>query len=454
MIIKKIPVSKINPAPYNPRKDLKPGDEEYEKLKRSIEEFGYIESIVWNERTGYLVGGHQRFKILVDQGYTEVDVSVVNLDDKKEKELNIALNKISGEWNHEKLAELLNELKEANEDLTLTGFDEGEAEELINEFKLEETPKTIEDIEEDNFDIEKAVEEVKKNPIAKPGDIWILGKHRLMCGDSTSEEDVNKLMNGKKANMIFTDPPYNVNYEGGANGNRMKIQNDNMDSDMFYEFLMKVYKNYSTHTEPGGAIYVCHADSEGVNFRKAMIENGFLLKQCLVWVKNTFVLSRQDYHWQHEPILYGWKEGAAHTWSGDRRQRTVIEDPADVTITKQDGSYLLTFTNEERSIVIKVDDYEIVSVIEDGEKSVWREDKPQKSDDHPTMKPIAIPARGILNSSNPGELVIDLFGGSGSTLIAAEKTGRACYTMELEPVYCDVIIRRYEELTGDKAIKE
>jgi len=454
MNIKIIPIHKINPAPYNPRKDLKPGDEEYERLKRSIKEFGYVDPIIWNERTGNLVGGHQRFKILTEESdIKEIAASVVSLSDSEEKALNIALNKISGDWDEEKLAALLDELQQEDFDISLTGYDLEEAEQLIESLSLNEALNDIDSIEDDEFDTDEAYEEAKKNPITKNGDIWILGNHRLMCGDSTNENDVAKLMDGNTVQMIFTDPPYNVNYQGGANGTREGIKNDHMDSELFLEFLRKAYQNMATFTEAGGAIYVCHADTEGENFRNAMKEKGFLLKQVLVWVKNTFVLSRQDYHWQHEPILYGWKAGGSHKWNGDRLQSTTFDEQTDVSIVNKGDHHILTFTNGERSIVMKVDNYEILNVVEDGKKSVWRFDKPNRSEEHPTMKPIPIPARAIINSSKPGEHVMDLFGGSGSTLIAAEKTGRKCFTMELDPAYCDVIVKRYEELTGNKAIR-
>ncbi|MCP3742781.1 site-specific DNA-methyltransferase, partial [Rossellomorea sp. BNER] len=447
MEVKLVKAEDINPAPYNPRKDLKPGDDEYEKLKRSIEEFGYVDLMIWNKRTGNLVGGHQRFKILVNEmGYTEVHVSVVDLDDHSEKSLNLALNKISGDWDEEKLYELLNELQENQDiDISLTGFEESEAKEFLDSHFDKSLPN-IEDIEEDDFNVEEAYEEAEKEPITQKGDIWLLGNHRLMCGDSTKEDDVKRLMDGKLASMIFTDPPYNVNYSGGTK-DKLTIDNDNMDSESFYKFLSAAYKNMANSTKEGGAIYVCHADAEWNSFRSGLIDNGFLLKQCLIWVKNSFTLSRSDYHWQHEPILYGWKEGAAHTWNGDRLQTTVIyEESSNITITKEKDYSILTFKDGELQITIKVSDFEILSATDEESSSIWKVNKPNRNADHPTMKPIALPARAIRNSSVKDDIVIDLFGGSGSTLIAAEQTGRKCYTMEYSPVYCDVIVRRYEEL--------
>ncbi|CAJ1003893.1 site-specific DNA-methyltransferase [Brevibacillus aydinogluensis] len=404
MNIRKIPVSMINPAPYNPRIDLQPGDHEYEKLKRSIEEFGYVEPLVWNERTGNLVGGHQRYKILVnEQGATEVEVSVVDLDETREKALNLALNKIDGDWDLPKLRDLMSELKECDFDLSLTGFDSADLDELFQEVPFSFEPENIE-VEEDDFDVEDELAMIEE-PVTKPGDLWSMGRHRLLCGDSSNLADVERLMGGHRVDLVFTDPPYNVDYTGKTK-DALKIENDKMDDGRFKEFLLDVYRNLFHVSKEGAAIYVCHADSEGINFRSAMVEAGWLLKQCLIWVKNTFVLGRQDYHWRHEPILYGWKPGAAHNWYADRKQDTV-----------------------------------------------WEVDKPVRNADHPTMKPIALVSKALQNSSKRGDLVLDLFGGSGSTLIAAEKTGRTAYLMELDPKYCDVIVKRWEQLTGQTAIK-
>ena len=394
----------INPAPYHPKVELQPGDPDYEKLKRSIEDFGYVEPLVWNERTGNLVGGHQRYKILVnEQGATEVEVSVVDLDETREKALNLALNKIDGDWDLPKLRDLMSELKECDFDLSLTGFDSADLDELFQEVPFSFEPENIE-VEEDDFDVEDELAMIEEL-VTKPGDLWSLGRHRLLCGDSSNLADVERLMGGHRADLVFTDPPYNVDYTGKTK-DALKIENDKMDDGRFKEFLLDVYRNLFHVSKEGAAIYVCHADSEGINFRSAMVEAGWLLKQCLIWVKNTFVLGRQDYHWRHEPILYGWKPGAAHNWYADRKQDTV-----------------------------------------------WEVDKPVRNADHPTMKPIALVSKALQNSSKRGDLVLDLFGGSGSTLIAAEKTGRTAYLMELDPKYCDVIVKRWEQLTGQTAIK-
>jgi DNA modification methylase len=438
-------ITDLKPAPYNPRLDLQPGDPDYEKLKRSIQEFGLVEPIVFNERTGYVVGGHQRLKVLQDLGWSEVPVSVVDLDPEKEKALNVALNKIEGDWDNFKLKELLEELDTGAFDITITGFDEEEIEDLMTQFYVEEETE----VKEDNFDPDKAAEEVQE-PITKPGDVWLLGRHRLMCGDSTNIDDVLRLMGGKQADMIFTDPPYNVDYEGS---NGKKIKNDNMEDSAFYQFLYDAFVAMYTVLKEGGPIYVCHADSEGLNFRKAFKDAGFLMKQCLIWVKNSLVLGRQDYHWKHEPILYGWKPGAAHAWYGGRKQDTVVEEDVDLVVQKEGDHFVLSFSNGIKSVMVKVPSYEIVFSGDDSDSTTWRIEKPKKNADHPTMKPIALCARAIQNSSKPGELVLDPFGGSGSTLIACEQTGRTCFTMEFDPVYADVIVKRWEEFTGQKAVR-
>lgn len=392
MNIQNIETSKLIPATYNPRKDLKPEDEEYQKIKRSITEFGFVNPLIINKDMT-VIGGHQRLKVLQELGYTSVECVIVDLDKQNEKALNIALNKISGDWDTEKLESLLQELQLEDFDVSLTGFGSDEVDDILSD--LVET-------KEDDFDVDQAVNEIEE-PVTKVGDIWILGRHRLMCGDSTQKEDVMRLMNNLDADMILTDPPYNVDYEGKTQ-DALKIVNDKMDNNEFYNFLHIAFKNLYDFTKEGGCIYVFHADTEGLNFRNAFINAGFKLAECLIWVKNTFVMGRQDYQWKHEPILYGWKEGAAHYFINDRTQSTILEF-----------------------------------------------DKPTRNAEHPTMKPIDLLVYLIKNSSKENNLIVDLFGGSGSSLIAAEQTNRICYTMELDPRYCDVIIKRWETLTGQKA---
>lgn len=393
MNIQKINIEKLKAAEYNPRKDLKPEDEDYQKIKRSILEFGYVAPIIVNADMT-VIGGHQRLKVLKELGYEEVECNIVDLDKTKEKALNIALNKITGEWDNTKLEELLAELKETDIDMDMTGFTFDEVDNIL---------KDIEGSKEDDFDLDQALNEIEE-PTTRPGDIWILGNNRLMCGDSTQKEQVMRLMDKQDADMLLTDPPYNVDYEGKT-VDALKIENDNMTSTEFYNFLLDSFRNMFEVTKCGSSVYVFHADTEGLNFRNAFNAVGFKLAQCLVWVKNTFVMGRQDYQWRHEPILYGWKEGAGHYFINDRKQSTVLEF-----------------------------------------------DKPTRNAEHPTMKPIDLLVYLIKNSSKENDLILDLFGGSGSTLIAAEQVKRRCYTMELDPKYCDVIVKRWELLTGEKAV--
>jgi DNA modification methylase len=422
--VSKIPIDQLNPAVYNPRKDLKPGDPEYKKLKRSIQEFGYVEPIVWNKRTGNIVGGHQRYKVLLDLGHTEVDCVVVDLDETKEKALNLALNKIQGDWDNEKLKDLLQELDTGEFDIELTGFDVDEIEELIAQFAPEES-----EVEEDDFDPEENIPEI---PVTQPGDLWILGRHRLLCGDATRPEDVARLMNGEIADLIVTDPPYNVDYVGKTK-DALKIQNDKMDDNDFRRFLTNAFRIMDRHLKPGGAFYIWHADLEGYNFRGACQDAGWQVRQCLIWNKNTIVLGRQDYQWKHEPCLYGWKDGAAHYFIDDRTQATVIEDK---------GLDFKKMKKEELVALLKEIFSDKVST------TVINEDKPMRSAEHPTMKPLKLLERLIKNSSRPGELVLDIFGGSGSTMMTCEQLNRTCYMMELDPIYCDVIVQRYINLKG------
>ena len=387
MIFEKKNTADLLPADYNPRKDLKPGDEEYEKLKRSIEQFGYVEPVIWNKTTGRVVGGHQRLKVLMDMGLSEVDCVVVEMDEDKEKALNIALNKISGDWDKDKLALLIADLQGADFDVSLTGFEPAEIDDLFKD--------TLKDgVKDDDFDVSA---ELEKPTMTKPGDIWMLGRHRLICGDSTKTETFDLLMGGTKANLVITDPPYNVNYEGSAG----KIKNDNMADDAFYNFLLDACTQMYSAMADDASIYVFHADTEGLNFRRAFADAGFYLSGCCIWKKQSLVLGRSPYQWQHEPCLYGWKKNGKHQWYTGRKETTI-----------------------------------------------WEFDKPKKNGDHPTMKPIPLLAYPIMNSSMSNSVVLDPFGGSGSTLIACEQTDRICYTVELDEKFCDVIVKRYIEQVG------
>lgn len=379
-------ISKLNPAEYNPRKNLQPGDAEYEKLKRSMEQFGYVEPVIWNKTTGRVIGGHQRLKVLVDLGLKEVDCVVVEMDEEREKALNIALNKINGEWDTDKLAMLISDLQGSDFDVSLTGFEEAE---IANLFE-----KTGEkEVRDDDFDLTAALE---KASFVERGDIWIVGRHRLMCADATSAEDVAALMDRKRANLVVTDPPYNCSYEGGTG---MKIINDSWDnSKKFYQFLLDAFKNAYDNLSDGSAFYCFHSDAEKVNFFNATVDAGFHYSTTCIWVKNALVIGRMDYQMRHEPIIYAFKNTAKHKFYGDRKQTTV-----------------------------------------------WEFNRPSKSQLHPTTKPLSLIAYPIKMSSQENGIVLDLFGGSGSTLVACEQMNRVCHTMELDEKYASVILRRAVE---------
>lgn len=387
MNIRKVAVSKINPAKYNPRKDLKPGDPAYEKLKRSMTEFGYVEPIIWNEETGNIVGGHQRYKILLEEGHDEVECVVVKLSSEREKALNVALNKVTGDWEFEALADLIKDLEAQDFDVTLTGFDAAEIEDLFSQIHDK-------DVNEDDFDVDSALEE---ESISKQGDIWLLGRHRLICGDSTKAETFEKLMEGKKANLVVTDPPYGVSYDGSQG----TIKNDNLQDEEFYKFLLDAFSNMENHMANDASIYVFHADTKGHIFRKAFQDAGFYLSGVCQWVKQSLVLGRSPYQWKHEPCLFGWKKKGKHKWYAGRSETTV-----------------------------------------------WNFDKPSRSELHSTMKPVPLIAYPIKNSSLTNSIVLEPFGGSGSTLIACEQTDRVCFAAELEERFVDVIVKRFIETAG------
>ena len=379
-------IDEIIPYENNPRKN----DDAVEAVANSIKNFGFKSPIVVDANK-VIVNGHTRLKASKLLGLTMVPVIIASdLTEEQCRALRLADNKTAeiASWDKKLLMQELESIdwEGLQMDMTDFGFD--------NIFDSKPQEVTHDDFEEGQY--------IPATPYSMQGDVYLLGRHRIMCGDSTNPEMVKTLLNGNKADMIFTDPPYNVNYEGSDG---QSIQNDNMGNEEFYNFLLSVYKNMFDSIKEGGSIYVCHADSEGLNFRKAFIDAGFKLAQCLIWVKNSFTMGRQDYQWQHEPILYGWKPGAGHYFVDDRSLSTV-----------------------------------------------WFYDKPKHNDLHPTMKPLELVGQGINNGSLLGQLVLDLFGGSGSTLIACEQAGRINYSMELDEKYADVIVKRfikYKDSTDD-----
>ena len=337
--------------------------------------------------------GHGRITAAREEGYETVPcVFAENLTEAQKRAYILADNQLAlnAGWDEEMLSVELSDLQDQSFDLSLLGFDAGELDKLLG-------TGSEKDIADDDFDLTAALE---KASFVEPGDIWTVGKHRVMCGDATSPEDVEKLMDGRKANLVLTDPPYGVSFKASDG---LTIQNDSLKGEEFYKFLLAAFKNMADHLEKGGAAYCFHADTEGLTFRKAFINAGFHLAGVCIWVKNSLVLGRSDYQWQHEPVLYGFLQNGKHPWYSDRKQTTI-----------------------------------------------WNYDKPKRNKDHPTSKPLDLLGYPIQNSSQENSVVIDTFGGSGSTLMACEQLNRVCYMMELDPKYASVILRRYVEDTGDE----
>lgn len=372
-------IEEIKMYENNPRNN----DGAVEYVANSIKEFGFKVPIVL-DKNNVIVAGHTRYKAAKLLNITEIPCIIADdLSDEQVKAFRLIDNKAAelASWD----IDLLNLELENIKDIDMELFD----------FQIS---NILDNVVDDEYEVE-----LPEDPKTKTGNIYKLGNHYLMCGDSTNTDDVKKLMNNQLADLIVTDPPYNVNYEGKT-GDNLKIMNDNMENNQFYSFLESAFINLYESIKDGGSIYVFHADTEGLNFRKAMMSSGFKLAECLVWVKNAFVIGRQDYHWKHEPVLYGWKPGASHYFINDRSQSTVLEF-----------------------------------------------DKPTRNEEHPTMKPIDLIAYLINNSSKKDEIVLDLFGGSGTTMIACEQTNRKAFIMELDPRYCDVIVDRWEKFTNQKA---
>jgi site-specific DNA-methyltransferase (adenine-specific) len=385
--VEKWKISKLIPYARNARTH---SDEQVGQIAASIKEWGWTTPVLVDEQGG-IIAGHGRTLAAQRLKMTEVPVMVAKgWSEAKKRAYVLADNKLAlnAGWDNEMLALELAELQGMDFDLDLTGFSAEEIEALI---PVEVT---------EGLTDEDEVPEIPKQPVTREGDVWVLGKHRLMCGDSCSVEAVTKLTEGGGVDMLLTDPPYNVAYEG-ATKEKLTIQNDNMGNDQFRQFLRDAFVTADLMMKAGAVFYIWHADSEGYNFRGACSDAGWTVRQCLIWKKSSLVMGRQDYHWKHEPCLYGWKEGAGHLWAADRKQTTILEF-----------------------------------------------DKPYRNGEHPTMKPVALFEYQMLNNTKGGDIVLDLFGGSGTTLIAAEKHGRHARLMELDPKYCDVIVKRWQEFTG------
>jgi site-specific DNA-methyltransferase (adenine-specific) len=384
-------VDKLIPYAKNARTH---SDEQVAQIAGSIKEFGFNNPILV-DKDNSVIAGHGRLMAARKLGMDKVPVvELQHLTESQRKAYVLADNRIAlnSGWDTSMLSLELQDLKD-DIDLSLLGFDPDELDALLN--PIEET---------EGLTDEDAVPDVPDEPKTKLGDIYILGNHRLMCGDSCSVTDMEKLVNDRQVDMWLTDPPYNVAYEG-ATKEKLTIQNDSMGNDEFRQFLRDAYVTANTVMKAGAVFYIWHADTESYNFRGAALDAGWKVRQCLIWKKSTLVMGRQDYHWKHEPCLYGWKEGAGHLWATDRKQTTILEF-----------------------------------------------DKPNRNGEHPTMKPVALFEYQMLNNTKGGDIVLDSFGGSGTTLLAAEKHGRHAYLMELDPKYCDVIVKRWEDFTGKQAI--
>lgn len=381
----KVNIDKLIPYARNARTHSK---EQILQLRSSLREFGFVSPIICDKDYN-IIAGHGRILAAKAEGLTEVPcVFAEHLTEAQKKAYILADNRLAlnAGWDEEQLALEFADLKDLGFNLELTGFDAGEIEKLF---------ASDTEVQEDDFDVDA---ELDKPPMTKPGDLWLLGRHRLLCGDATKSEDIKLLMDGKKANLCVTDPPYNCSYEGGTG---MKIMNDSMDGKAFYAFLLSAFKNIYENMVDGGAIYIFHSDAEKVNFFNATVDAGFHYSTTCIWVKNSLVIGRMDYQMRHEPVIYAFKDTAKHRWYSDRKQTTV-----------------------------------------------WEYDRPTKSKLHPTMKPLSLLAYPIKNSSAPNEIVLDCFGGSGSTLIVCEQIDRICYMSELDPLYATAIITRYIEQVG------
>jgi DNA modification methylase len=428
--LKNLPVSSLVPYERNARTH---GADQVEQLMRSIKEFGFTNPLLVDEQNR-IIAGHGRLQAALALRMEIVPcVVLTGLTDAQRRALILADNKLAmnAGWDAALLTAELQDLKLEGFDLTLTGF------------SLEDLDAMVGDLEPQNDP--DAAPDLPAEPVTKPGDVWVMGPHRLVCGDSTSVDNLDRLTQGALCDVCWTDPPYNVAYETKAG----KIANDDLDDKEFRDFLGAAMTAAYTQMKPGASIYVAHADTEGLNFRAAYRAAGFKLSGCLVWAKDSLVLGRSDYQWKHEPILYGWKPGSRHRWYGGRKLTTIIDLDQDSSPFKRrdDGKYEIRIGDA----VMVIDG---AATVQELVPSVINEPKPKRSEGHPTMKPVALIERMLRNSARPGDLVLDLFGGSGSTLIAAERLGMCARLSELDPGYCDVIVKRYEQYTGRKATLE
>jgi len=431
----RLPIEQIKLHPRNPRKHPEPGSQIWEILKRSLEH-AYFEPLVWNRRNGCLVSGHFRLKVLTEMGFTLVDVSVLDIDEATHYALMIAANRLLGEWEEAVLASLAKEIDEAGLDAALALYDHKALMALV------ECPVTDDDTEQTEELLSKA-EQLQAKWQVQPGDCFQIGPHRLLCGRCESSDNWQVLLGDGLADMLWCDPPYNVKYDASqrkrdkihaASGSTPVIKpqtilNDDLPREEYGELLNAWFSTGVARLKPGGAAYIAHADSFGLETRLASREAGLYIAQCLIWVKQAWTLGRQDYEWQHEPILYGWKTGAGHYWQGGYSQATVID--YDVDLKKLSKGELITLINHLRNAT---------------DTSVIREPRNVCSDLHPTIKPTRLVARQIWNSSKRGETVLEMFGGSGTTLAAAEQTGRRCVATELDPKFASVILERMTSL--------
>lgn len=454
MKIQKIAIDKLKAAGYNQRRKLTPKDHAYQRIKRSLEEFSLVEPLVYNKRSGTIVGGHQRLQVLKDMGETAVDVVVVDLDETREKALNLALNKIGNDWDMEALQAVLSELDGKGFDIGITGFSAKEFRDMVDlnsEIAQDEVPG------------------LPSKPISKRGDLWILGQHRLLVGDSTSKEDWGKLMKWMPpAVMCHTDPPYGVSYKASS-GKFDIIENDNKRDDGLLRMLVGAFKNLVAHTEDDAAFYIWHASSTRREFEDAMLAAAMVERQYIIWDKGSIGIGHSDYRWVHEPAFYASKAGHRPRFVGDRKQPTIwhaafvnidgvaIDLGPGIVLRDGAGHQLcivpsLPKDKKVRSVRLHDKASAHIAAGDANDTTVWRVRR-DKDYEHPTQKPIELAKRAIENSSREGEIVLDAFMGSGSTLMAAEITKRRCFGMELDPKYADVIVNRWQKFTGGKATK-